>query len=107
MRTVAQNEDIQRRIRFLIQRQHDHEKQWWKGREVLLQKQKSRKEKKRELDEVLYVFTTALVSPVIGLFLLILTMIRRSVGAPTDEKEVSVCSLLLISLFIGDPRNNE
>ncbi|CBF74384.1 predicted protein [Aspergillus nidulans FGSC A4] len=66
MRTVAHNEDIQRRIRFLIQRQHDHEKQWWTGREALLQKQSARKEKKRELDEVL-----------------------RSVGAPVDEKEVS------------------
>lgn len=55
MRTVGQNEEIQRRIRFLIQRQHDHEKQWWKGREALLQKQMSRKEKKRELDQVLYV----------------------------------------------------
>ncbi|KAL2824603.1 hypothetical protein BDW59DRAFT_147188 [Aspergillus cavernicola] len=66
MRTVAANEDIQRRIRFLIHRQHDHEKQWWRGREALLQKQRSRKEKKRELDEVL-----------------------RSVGAPVDEKDVS------------------
>ncbi|KAL4919368.1 hypothetical protein BDW62DRAFT_44654 [Aspergillus aurantiobrunneus] len=66
MRTVAQNEDIQRRIRFLIQRQHEHERQWWKGREALAQKQRSRKDKKRELDEVL-----------------------RSVGAPVNGKEVS------------------
>ncbi|KAL4972171.1 hypothetical protein BDW66DRAFT_8996 [Aspergillus desertorum] len=66
MRTVAHNEDIQRRIRFLIQRQHDHERQWWKGREALLQKQSARKEKKRELDEVL-----------------------RLVGASVDGKEVS------------------
>ncbi|KAL4946877.1 hypothetical protein BDV06DRAFT_2114 [Aspergillus oleicola] len=66
MRTVAQSEDIQQRIRYLIARQHDHERQWWKGREALLQKQSSRKEKKRELDEVL-----------------------RKVGAPVDEKEVS------------------
>ncbi|KAL4811533.1 hypothetical protein BDV18DRAFT_10834 [Aspergillus unguis] len=66
MRTVAQNEEIQTRIRFLIQRQHDHERQWWKGREALLVKQASRKEKKRELDNVL-----------------------RSVGAPVDEKDVS------------------
>ncbi|KAL3477866.1 hypothetical protein BJX99DRAFT_119514 [Aspergillus californicus] len=66
MRTVAANEEIQQRIRFLIQRQHDHEKQWWRGREALLLKQKTRSEKKRELDEVL-----------------------RSVGAPIDEKDVS------------------
>jgi Mn-containing catalase len=55
MRTVAANEHIQQRIRFLMQRQHDHERQWWKGREALVQKQKSRTEKKKELDEVLYV----------------------------------------------------
>ncbi|KAL2866760.1 uncharacterized protein BJX67DRAFT_354837 [Aspergillus lucknowensis] len=72
MHTVAQNEEIQRRIRVLIQRQHDHEKQWWQGREALLQKQKSRAEKKRELDRVL-----------------------RSVGAPVDGKEVSVRHILL------------
>ncbi|KAL4933632.1 uncharacterized protein BDV17DRAFT_286457 [Aspergillus undulatus] len=69
MRTVSQNEEIQRRIRYLIQRQHDHERQWWKGREALLQKQSTRKEKKRELDEVL-----------------------RKVGAPVDEKEVSTAA---------------
>ncbi|OJJ66681.1 hypothetical protein ASPBRDRAFT_137556 [Aspergillus brasiliensis CBS 101740] len=67
MRTVAQNEDIQRRLRWLIQRQHDHEKQWWQGREALLKKQSARTEKKKELDAVL-----------------------RSVGAPVDEnKQVS------------------
>ncbi|KAJ0416639.1 hypothetical protein BJY00DRAFT_316643 [Aspergillus carlsbadensis] len=66
MRTVAANEHMQQRIRFLIQRQHDHERQWWKGREALVQKQRSRAEKKRELDEVL-----------------------RSVGAPIDEKGIS------------------
>ncbi|KAL2821046.1 hypothetical protein BJX63DRAFT_254001 [Aspergillus granulosus] len=71
MRTVAQNEHLQQRIRFLIQRQHDHERQWWKGREALLQKQKSRAERKKALDEVL------------------LMRDRRSVGAPVDEKEVS------------------
>lgn len=53
MRTVAQNEEIQRRLRWLIQRQHDHEKQWWQGREALLKKQSARTEKKKELDAVL------------------------------------------------------
>ncbi|RAK99724.1 uncharacterized protein BO80DRAFT_426392 [Aspergillus ibericus CBS 121593] len=67
MRTVAQNESIQQRIRWLMQRQHDHEKQWWQGREALLKKQASRSEKKKELDAVL-----------------------RSVGAPVDEnKQIS------------------
>lgn len=55
MRTVGQNESIQQRIRFLIQRQHDHEKQWWRGRVALVEKQKARAEKKKELDEVLCV----------------------------------------------------
>ncbi|KAE8349250.1 hypothetical protein BDV28DRAFT_141628 [Aspergillus coremiiformis] len=53
MRTVSQNEDLQRKIRWLIQRQHDHEKQWWEGREALVKKQKARGEKKKELDAVL------------------------------------------------------
>ncbi|PWY77184.1 hypothetical protein BO94DRAFT_538044 [Aspergillus sclerotioniger CBS 115572] len=70
MRTVAQNESIQQRIRWLMQRQYDHEKQWWQGREALLRKQASRIEKKKELDAVL-----------------------RSVGAPVDEnKQISVCT---------------
>ncbi|KAB8255275.1 hypothetical protein BDV32DRAFT_113739 [Aspergillus pseudonomiae] len=66
MRTLSTNEDLQRKIRFLIQRQHDHERQWWTGREALVRKQKARVEKKKELDAVL-----------------------RSVGAPVDEKEIS------------------
>ncbi|KAF7168515.1 hypothetical protein CNMCM5623_001535 [Aspergillus felis] len=67
MRAVSQNEDAQRRIRRLIQSQHDHERQWWQGREALLKKQKARVEKKKELDAVL-----------------------RSVGAPVDDtKQVS------------------
>lgn len=53
MRTVSQNETLQRRIRRLMQSQHDHEKQWWQGREALCKKQKARGEKKKELDEVL------------------------------------------------------
>ncbi|OJJ81141.1 uncharacterized protein ASPGLDRAFT_133324 [Aspergillus glaucus CBS 516.65] len=64
MRTVSQNEVLQRRIRRLMQSQHDHEKQWWQGREALCKKQKARGEKKKELDEVL-----------------------RSVGAPVDSSK--------------------
>ncbi|RJE18923.1 hypothetical protein PHISCL_08741 [Aspergillus sclerotialis] len=67
MRTVSQNEELQRKIRRLIQSQHNHEKQWWQGRETLVEKQRARVEKKKELDVVL-----------------------RSVGAPVDTtKEVS------------------
>ncbi|KAJ5825916.1 hypothetical protein N7474_003054 [Penicillium riverlandense] len=66
MRTVGQNEETQLRIRGLIQSQHTHERQWWKGRQALLAKQAARGEKKKELDAVL-----------------------RSIGAPVDPKEVS------------------
>lgn len=52
---TAKNEAIQYRIRRLIQSQHDHEKQWWSGREALIKRQESRAERKGELDRVLYV----------------------------------------------------
>lgn len=53
MRAVSQNEALQARIRRLIRSQHEHERQWWKGREALIAKQRARGEKKRQLDEVL------------------------------------------------------
>ncbi|OJD15119.1 hypothetical protein AJ78_04604 [Emergomyces pasteurianus Ep9510] len=53
MKTVAQNEATQSKIRKLIRTQHDHEKQWWEGRQALLSKQAGREEKKKQLDEVL------------------------------------------------------
>lgn len=53
MRTVGQNEEIQLRIRGLIRSQHNHERQWWKGREALLERQKARGDKKKELNAVL------------------------------------------------------
>ncbi|OOQ90849.1 hypothetical protein PEBR_02870 [Penicillium brasilianum] len=63
MRTVGQNEETQLRIRGLIRSQHNHERQWWKGREALLERQQARGDKKKELDAVL-----------------------RSIGAPIDSK---------------------
>ncbi|KAJ6109518.1 hypothetical protein N7486_001753 [Penicillium sp. IBT 16267x] len=66
MRTVGQNEETQLRIRGLIRSQHSHERQWWKGREALLQRQEARGDKQKELDAVL-----------------------RSIGAPVDSKEKS------------------
>ncbi|KAL1861918.1 hypothetical protein Plec18170_000742 [Paecilomyces lecythidis] len=78
MRTVSQNEALQSKIRRLIRSQHEHEKQWWNGREALVEKQKARGEKKKKLDEVL-----------------------RSVGAPVSEsKEVSVMPLRLTAVFL-------
>ncbi|EER29662.1 hypothetical protein CPC735_073440 [Coccidioides posadasii C735 delta SOWgp] len=53
MKTVAQNEAIQSKIRRLIRSQHGHEKKWWEAREALLAKQKTRAQKKEKLDEVL------------------------------------------------------
>lgn len=53
MRTVGQNEETQLRIRGLIRSQHNHERQWWKGREALLQRQGARGDKQKELDAVL------------------------------------------------------
>lgn len=53
MRTVGQNEETQLRIRGLIRSQHNHERQWWKGREALLERQQARGDKKKELDAVL------------------------------------------------------
>lgn len=53
MRTVGQNEDAQRHIRGLITSQHTHEKKWWKGREVLIEKQNSRGDKQKQLNDCL------------------------------------------------------
>lgn len=53
MKTVAQNENLRSRIRRLISTQHDHERSWWRARETLLEKQQSRTERKKKLDEVL------------------------------------------------------
>lgn len=55
MRTVGQDVETQLRIRGLIRSQHSHERQWWKGREALVQRHQARGDKKKELDAVLYV----------------------------------------------------
>lgn len=60
MHTVMQNEETQLRIRGLIRSQHSHERQWWKGREALVQRQQARGDKKKELDAVLCVELFAL-----------------------------------------------
>jgi len=53
MKTVAANDDITKEIRRMITVQHEHEDQWWKGRQALIEKQKARKEGQKKLDEVL------------------------------------------------------
>jgi len=37
----------------MIKVQHEHEEQWFKGREVLIERQKARKEGQRKLDDLL------------------------------------------------------
>ncbi|KAF4621543.1 hypothetical protein G7Y89_g14530 [Cudoniella acicularis] len=53
MKTVANRENVINDIRRMIKVQHEHEEQWWKGREALIERQKERKEGQKKLDEVL------------------------------------------------------
>ena len=68
MKTVAAHENIIKEIRRvsrfrfstsnvnlgqMIKVQHEHEAEWWKGRQALLQKQEARIEGQKKLDEVL------------------------------------------------------
>ncbi|KAI6250057.1 hypothetical protein HI914_02087 [Erysiphe necator] len=52
-KTVAKNENILDEIRRLIKNQHEHEEQWWNGRNTLIDKLKAREEGQKKLDEVL------------------------------------------------------
>ena len=52
-RTIARNEVTMARIRKLIASQHQHERLWWHGRELLLKQQGEREEGRRRVDEVL------------------------------------------------------
>lgn len=62
MLSLAPNQEIMHRIRHLIQEQHSHERQWWRGREELVKKQKGRIEARGKLDGVLYVLPLLLES---------------------------------------------
>ncbi|RFU27589.1 hypothetical protein B7463_g8764, partial [Scytalidium lignicola] len=53
MKTVSKNETILQEIKKMIKVQHEHEEQWWKSREALIERQKQRKEGQKKLDEVL------------------------------------------------------
>lgn len=53
MRTVTRNDATIARIKRMIRVQHEHERQWWDGRQALLQKQEGREEGRKKLDEVL------------------------------------------------------
>lgn len=41
MKVMAQNEDVQNRVKKLVRTQHDHERQWWAGREAIMTQQKT------------------------------------------------------------------
>lgn len=47
------NPEKKRRIRYLIETQHAHERQWWASREELIRKAKGRDKSRQELDSVL------------------------------------------------------
>ncbi|TVY33778.1 hypothetical protein LOCC1_G007083 [Lachnellula occidentalis] len=53
MKTVAKHDNIINEIRRMINVQHEHEEQWFNGREALIEKQKGREEGQKKLDEVL------------------------------------------------------
>ena len=50
---IAREEAVGTRIRKLISVQHQHERQWWDGREALIKMQKGRDEGRRKVDEIL------------------------------------------------------
>ncbi|KAI9804839.1 MAG: hypothetical protein M1825_001207 [Sarcosagium campestre] len=53
MRTVARTDASIVQIRKMVQVQHQHEQQWWEGRQALLNKQRARLDGKKRLDDVL------------------------------------------------------
>ena len=55
MKYVVPNPGVSHRIQHLIRTQHQHERQWWSGREALLQRQKTRERGRKKLDDVLCV----------------------------------------------------
>lgn len=50
---TARNEAVAARIRKLIDVQHQHERQWWEGREGLIKMQAGRVEGRKKVDDVL------------------------------------------------------
>jgi hypothetical protein len=70
----------------MIKVQHEHEEQWWAGRQDLLKRQSTRKESQRKLDEVLSVAPLLhhLLCPSCYLDQLIAN--RRAVGGAVAEK---------------------
>lgn len=55
MHLTTQNADFSARIQHLIKSQREHERTWWKARQALIEKQAAREEKRRQIEQVLYV----------------------------------------------------
>lgn len=53
MKNIMPNPAVAHRVKHLIRTQHQHERQWWSGREALLQKQREREAGRKKLDDVL------------------------------------------------------
>ncbi|KAF7920183.1 uncharacterized protein EAE97_011524 [Botrytis byssoidea] len=53
MRTLNKHDHVLQEIRKMIKVQHEHEEQWWKSREALIERQVARKEGQKKLEEVL------------------------------------------------------
>jgi hypothetical protein len=70
----------------MIKVQHEHEEQWWAGRQDLLRRQSTRKESQRKLDEVLSVASLLHHLLCASCYLGQLTANRRAVGGAVAEK---------------------
>lgn len=57
MHLTTQNADFSARIQHLIKSQREHERTWFKARQALIEKQGAREEKRRRIEEVLFVNT--------------------------------------------------
>lgn len=76
----------------MIKVQHEHEEQWWNGRQALLKRQASRAESQRKLDEVLCV--TLLYLP--GGFIWV-----RKANSTTEKQSVAPSPLVRYLLKIS------
>lgn len=98
------SQQLQTRVRRLLHSQHEHERQWWEGRQALCRKLGDRVERGREVDEVLYVMFSCyfLVSSCVlwwwYLFSFLLEIWsanahkcgRRAVGAPVSSHNTGI-----------------
>jgi hypothetical protein len=58
-KSLVPDPDATRRIAHLIHTQQQHERQWWAGREALVQKLENREEGRKKLNDVLWVLSSS------------------------------------------------